>query len=103
MAIYGGQPPSDYYSRKDQNKSQKFRDIMNLFLTLKQNAEQKRQFGESNDLRSRGLDIQERQVESLEGYRNRPPDPSALMKDLSYIQQTYQVGPAGSPVSIGSG
>lgn len=89
MAIYGGMQPSEYYLRRDARKDDKFRDIINLFLTLSQNKRQKEQFGINKELQSRGLDIQERQVESLEGYRNRPPDPSAFVKDIEHLRTMY--------------
>ena len=52
MAIIG-EMPSQYYARKDARKDDKFRDIMNLFLSIKQMNEQGERFGQTQDLAER--------------------------------------------------
>ncbi len=91
MAIFG-ELPSQYYSRRDARKDNKFRDIINLFLQLKQSKTQREQFGISKDLQSRGLDIQEQRAEYMKPYyRGRAeemaadPDPTARQRDIDRL------------------
>ena len=96
MAIYGGQPPSDYYARQDARKDDKFRDIINLFLQLKQMKTQTSQFDEEKALQERELGIKERQVESLDAYRQRPQTyaPSDLSKRIDDLKTRFGVDDA---------
>jgi len=100
MAIYGGQPPSDYYARQDQRKDDKFRDIINLFLEMKQLKQQQGQFEDEKSLQERELGLREQQqgymgdyYKSLTDDRLSGPDPTSMMQDMTYLMETYKVGP----------
>ena len=96
MAIYGGQPPSDYYARQDQRKDDKFRDIINLFLTLSQNKRQKEQFGQQQDLQERKFAQEQAEWPTMRGYYEgrtedmaAGPSPTPMMKDLQEIRRMF--------------
>ena len=89
MAIYGGQPPSDYYARQDARKDDKFRDIINLFLQIKQANERGEEFGQTQDLAERKFAQQKAEwptqkgyMESIEEKNLRGPDPTPLDRDI---------------------
>jgi len=90
MAIYGGQPPSDYYARQDARKDDKFRDIINLFLQLKQMKQGTEQQEWERGFKEKALDLDERQLQSLEDYRTRPQTyaPPEIKKTLEYMVES---------------
>jgi len=96
MAIYGGQPPSDYYARQDARKDDKFRDIINLFLTLNQNKRQKEQFGQQQDLQERKFQQERSEWPTMKQYyegrtedMKAGPGPTTMMRDLQEIRRMF--------------
>jgi len=91
MAIYGGQPPSDYYARQDARKDDKFRDIINLFMQLNQAKEQKRQFNVGAKQEEEKMKYMGPYYESMTDYRNNPPKSKQTSIDYKVTYADYKV------------